>query len=128
MQFMHLPSRGESLLGRGHPKLKDCKEESERSRGNLPLARLDAKPQDRDMTQEQWCAFAALRAFPCLQIRSLSGGLAQKTLVLDSPEVRVADLSECAVLLLLGLPLLARMSLLHINAILPASPPPFLRG
>ena len=82
-----MPSIGKSLLGASLPQVKDCALDQERARGNMPLARLDAKPQDRDMTQEQWCVFAGLRAFPCLQIRSLSVALAQDTLVLNTPEV-----------------------------------------
>jgi hypothetical protein len=88
LELMHLPSCGNSLLGAIHPTLLDCTPEEEQARGNKPLARLDAKPQDRVMTEQQWCAFAGLRAFPCLQIRNLSAGLVQDMLLLDRPEVR----------------------------------------
>lgn len=87
MDFMHLPcTTGSSLLGPGRPALQDGDTVEELARGNVPLARLDAKP--RCMTDDHWVAFAGLRAFPCLQIRSLSAGLAQDTFCLDRPEVR----------------------------------------
>lgn len=86
MEFMHLPcSPGPSHLGTGRPALQDCTADEEQARGNVPLTRLDAKP--RDMTEDQWVAFSGLRAFPCLQIRSLSAGLAQETLCVDRPKV-----------------------------------------
>lgn len=88
MDFMHLPScPGDSRLRAGCPLLQDCSPEVEKARGNVPLARLDAMPGDNSMTEEQWVAFAGLRAFPCLQIRNLGAGLAQETLLLERPEV-----------------------------------------
>jgi hypothetical protein len=88
LQFMHLPSPPErSLLGQGHPQLQDCSTHEEQARGNMPLAFIDAKPQDRIMTEQQWSAFASLRAFPCLQIIHLTGELERDSLVLERPEV-----------------------------------------
>jgi hypothetical protein len=89
LEFMHLPCPPcISLLGSNRPMLADCESAMEMARGNAPLARLDAKPQDSVVTEQQWCAFAGLRAFPCSQIRNLSVGLQLDTFVLDRPEVR----------------------------------------
>lgn len=89
IDFMYLPSTpGTSRLDTSSPELQDCSPQEEQARGNVPLARLDAKPLGRVMTEEQWVAFAGLRAFPCSQIRSISVGLTQETLILDRPEVR----------------------------------------
>jgi hypothetical protein len=89
LEFIHLPCPPcNSLLGSSHPILHDCECAVETARGNTPLARLDAKPQEDVVTEQQWCAFAGLRAFPCSQIRNLCVGLELDTLVLDRPEVR----------------------------------------
>lgn len=84
---MHLPSCATSLLGPGYPKLADCSSHEESLRGNLPLAELNAKPQDKVMNEVQWCVFAGLRAYPCSQIRNLCVGLREENILLHRPEV-----------------------------------------
>jgi hypothetical protein len=78
--FMHLPCPPcSSLLDIKYPMLHDCEPPVEAARGNTPLARLDAKPQDSIMTEQQWCVFPGLRALPCSQIKNLSAGLKRDT-------------------------------------------------
>jgi hypothetical protein len=88
LEFMHLPCPPvNSRLGSNHPMLQDCQSRLEKERGNIALAWLDIKPKDSVVTEQQWSAFAELRAFPCSQIRNLSVGLELDTFVLDRPEV-----------------------------------------
>lgn len=92
--FMHLPSGPcDSRLGGGYPDVQDCTDEEEKKRGNQALARLNEKPEH--MSEQQYLAFCAVREFPCLQIRKLSSGLEQETLMMDRPEVPLELLTAC---------------------------------